>query len=297
MTNKYPLFFTSTENNLNLELLKKHIKKGTDVGVSHIAFSWVPDVAQIFLDLDNDQLAKTLSDLDIVSYKNTLFPSQPSQISLLIYPLLNKIKTFTFEQQSMLFNTEDFCKHGGVWWTGRISTLLDPNNPFNQSEIGIIHMLHVLECKQKALESRHEKKAIVAVNNLRIALASAFDEYWQKANSLKSQQVSEQTLNELLTNFKSQWEIAINTAKPELSRYRGWGNILLNILANVGSLGALLAYTSYQSGGKKVLYPLLTSDSENILKTLETCCTRFSAEVLAAGSPENHILYPDLSPC
>ena len=265
MTNKRARFFASTENTLEYKVLEQQIKEGT--GSHYIAFSWVPEVAKIFLDLDNDQLAQTLSNLKIVSYKNITFPSQPRQISLLIYPLLNKIKTFTFEQQSMLFNTENFYKHG-VWFTGRISVLLDPDNPFNQSEIGIIHMLHVLECKQKAFESRNEKKATVAVNNLRIALGSAFDEYWQKANDLKSQeQVSEQEINDLVTNFHGQCETAINAAKPELIKYRGMGNILLNILANVASLGVLMVYTHYQSGGKKVLYPLLTSDSENILKT------------------------------
>ncbi len=288
-------FFSSTSSHLKIDVLKKNIAAGN--GSYYISCLWDPSVANLFIDLDNKKLARTLSGRythlgGADQYAKGWSPV--AQESIFLYPLLDKIKSFTFEEQSILFDTTGFCEHGGVWFTGRISTLLDPTNPFNQSEIGIIGMLHILECKEKDFESRHEHKAKNSVNQLRTALREAFDEYWQKASALVlDKKVSEEEINSLLTHFREQWETAINDAKPELIQYRGMGNILLNILANVVSLGALIVYTGYQSGGKNLLSPLLRSDTENILKTLEICSKGFSAQVFSAGPDLNSALaYP-----
>ena len=64
--------------------------------------------------------------------------------------------------------------------------------------------------------------------------------------------------------LKTEWETALSKAKPELEKYRGWGNFL----ANLATCGISMLVALYISGGKKVLYPILTSSSSQLVDTM-----------------------------
>lgn len=128
----------------------------------------------------------------------------------------------------------------------------------NDGEFGIARLLFQLEIKIQSLEQRNEETAHNEALKLHKTLRSAFLEY---LNSDKGEN-ARQTLN-------TTWNQAINAAKPELEKHRGWSNFLVNMLLVIPTLGAFMLYAGYQSSGKNFLFPFVDTDSANCIKKLE----------------------------
>jgi hypothetical protein len=128
----------------------------------------------------------------------------------------------------------------------------------NHGEFGIARLLFQLEIKTKSLKQRNETAAHDKAFELHQALRSAFLEY---LNSNKGKN-ARQTLN-------TTWIHAINAAKPELEKHRGWSNFLVNMLLVIPTLGVFMLYAGYQSNGKNFLFRFVNTDSAHCIKKLE----------------------------
>jgi hypothetical protein len=128
----------------------------------------------------------------------------------------------------------------------------------NNGEFGIARLLFQLEVKTESLKQRHETAAYEKARELHKALRYAFLEY---LNSDKGENARK--------NLDITWTFAINAAKPELEKHRGWSNFLVNMLLVIPTLGAFMLYAGYQSSGKNFLFPFIDKDSTNCIKKLE----------------------------
>lgn len=128
----------------------------------------------------------------------------------------------------------------------------------NDGEFGIARLLFQLEIKTKSLKQRNETAAYRKAFELHKALRSAFLEY---LNSDKGEN-ARKTLNKT-------WTCAINAAKSELEKHRGWSNFLINMLLVIPTLGAFMLYAGYQSSGRNFLFSFVDTDSANCIKKLE----------------------------
>lgn len=70
------------------------------------------------------------------------------------------------------------------------------------------------------------------------------------------------------SEFKEQCDKAISPAKEILAIHRGWKEIILNVLAAIGSFGGSLLYQHQQTNGKHLFFTVNT-DSMNIVENIE----------------------------
>lgn len=186
-----------------------------------------------------------------------------------LQPLVPRIMSFSDKKTKVMFDgltLGDVIFRGsetfGICYFGK-----EPINPdnsasndryLNQGEFGVARLLFQLNVKAESLKSRNETDAYYEASKLYNALYTALMEYISSNKEVKDREA-----------LDAAWTQAVNGAKPELEKHRGWSNFIVNLLFVIPTLGFFMVYAGYKSHGKNFLFPFVDTDSASYTKKLE----------------------------